>query len=212
MVDTAPSVPAEGGRALVARLRAQGLSIRAISERTGIPRSTVGDHVIALGETARPEHVVGRDGRRYRPVREPRDHVAEVLRQELLDTIASGRAACPRDRGDRTLQRLLVVDQLRMVARSVVDAAPFSDTERDVTDDTCCASGGAPASRRPREPSAGSLRTRGARGRLEPGDDQGSDSVGATWPQRVLPRPPWWGDAVQTGPMGPRPRSGARVP
>jgi hypothetical protein len=132
MVDTTASVPAEGGRALVARLRAQGLSIRGISERTGISRSTVADRVVMLGETARPEHVVGRDGRRYRLVREPRDHVAEVLRQELLDTIATGRAACQRERGDRTLQRLLVVDQLRMVALSVVDAAPFSDTERDV--------------------------------------------------------------------------------
>ena len=96
------------------------------------PASTFADRVVMLGETARPEHVVGRDGRRYRPVRGPRDPVAESLRQELLDTIATGRPACPRDPGDRTLQRLLVVDQLRMVARSVVDAAPFSDTERDV--------------------------------------------------------------------------------
>ena len=114
-------------------LRVQGLSVRAISERTGIARSTVADRVVALGEAARPEHVIGRDGRRYRPVREPRDAAAEALRHELLDVITRGRTGpTSRDGRDRTLPRLLVVDQLRTAARSVEDAAPFSDTEREV--------------------------------------------------------------------------------
>lgn len=122
-----------GTSAQVAALRVQGLSVRTISERTGIPRSTVGDHVIALGDAARPEHVIGRDGRRYRPVREPRDVAAEALRQALLDAITSAPTGpTSRDGRARTLPRLLVVDQLRTAARSVVDAAPFSDMEREV--------------------------------------------------------------------------------
>lgn len=122
-----------GTSAQVAALRVQGHSVRAISERTGIPRSTVGDRVVALGSAARPEHVVGRDGRHYRPVREPRDATAEALRQALLDAITRvPTGPTSRDGRDRALPRLLVVDQLRTAARSVADAAPFSDTEREV--------------------------------------------------------------------------------
>jgi hypothetical protein len=54
----------DGTRALVAELRSQGLSIRAISERTGIGRSTVADHLATLGVRA-PPRITGRDGRRY---------------------------------------------------------------------------------------------------------------------------------------------------
>jgi hypothetical protein len=57
-------------RSPIAALRAQGLSVRAISERTGIPRSTVADHVGELG-TKVPRRITGRDGRRYPAVWAP---------------------------------------------------------------------------------------------------------------------------------------------
>jgi hypothetical protein len=54
----------------IAELRSRGLSIRAISERTGIPRSTVADHLATLGVKA-PRRITGRDGRRYPAVWTP---------------------------------------------------------------------------------------------------------------------------------------------
>jgi hypothetical protein len=54
----------EQTRVLIRDLRSQGLSIRAISERTGVGRSTVADHLATLGVKA-PRRITGRDGRRY---------------------------------------------------------------------------------------------------------------------------------------------------
>lgn len=55
----------EQKQAVIRDLRARGLSVRWISEKTGIPRSTV--HRLAEGvPNGTPEYVGGRDGKRYR--------------------------------------------------------------------------------------------------------------------------------------------------
>jgi ParB-like chromosome segregation protein Spo0J len=55
-------------RALVAELRSRGLSVRFISEHTGIPRTTV--HRYASGvPSGTPAYVTGQDGRSYRAQR-----------------------------------------------------------------------------------------------------------------------------------------------
>jgi len=56
---------AEQKQALVAELRTRGLSIRWISERTGIPKSTVHRFSAAVPDGT-PEYVGGLDGKRYR--------------------------------------------------------------------------------------------------------------------------------------------------
>ncbi|MCZ7526570.1 MAG: ParB/RepB/Spo0J family partition protein [Acidimicrobiia bacterium] len=56
----------EERRALVARLREEGLSVRWISERTGIPRSTVQRDAESGVPGGTPDYVSGRDGKRYR--------------------------------------------------------------------------------------------------------------------------------------------------
>lgn len=56
---------AEQKRKLVADLRARGLSVRWISEQTGIPRSTVHRFVAAV-PSGTPEYVTGKDGKHYR--------------------------------------------------------------------------------------------------------------------------------------------------
>lgn len=75
----------EQKQALVADLRERGLSIRVISEQTGIPKSTVHRYASAVPDGT-PEYVTGEDGKRYRAVREPvtkkRDYVAEYLELE----------------------------------------------------------------------------------------------------------------------------------
>jgi lambda repressor-like predicted transcriptional regulator len=60
----------EQTQSLIAELRSRGLSIRAISERTGIGRSTVADYLATLGVKA-PRRITGRDGRRYPAVWAP---------------------------------------------------------------------------------------------------------------------------------------------
>ena len=66
----------------IAGIVGESAAIRGISERTGISRSTVADRVVMLGETARPEHVVGRDGQQVVDrLAEPRVHVAQLLRR-----------------------------------------------------------------------------------------------------------------------------------
>jgi ParB-like chromosome segregation protein Spo0J len=60
-------------RQLVTDLRERGLSIRWISEKTGIPKSTVQRLAGVPGGT--PEYVTGQDGKRYRATR---DEEAEV--------------------------------------------------------------------------------------------------------------------------------------
>ncbi len=56
----------EQRRALVQDLRGRGLSIRWISERTAIPRSTVARLAEAPVPFGTPEYVTGRDGKTYR--------------------------------------------------------------------------------------------------------------------------------------------------
>ena len=108
--------------ARIAELRAQGLSVRAISERTGIPRSTVADHVAPITD-AMPVRIVGRDGRRYLAVRDPR-----------LDEPALGEAIgqdAPRlaDPG-RELHRLLLLGHLRQARDLVPDVVPLAEHDR----------------------------------------------------------------------------------
>ena len=108
--------------ALVASLRSQGLSIRAISERTGLPRSTVADRVARVRD-AMPVRIVGRDGRRYLAVRDPR-----------LDEPAPGEAIgqdAPRlaDPG-RELRRLLLLGYLRQARDLVPDVVPLAEHDR----------------------------------------------------------------------------------
>jgi hypothetical protein len=106
--------------ALIAELRAQSLSIRAISERTGIPRSTVADHVARVKD-AMPVRVVGRDGRRYLAVRDPR-----------LDEPSAGSSpgeATGADPG-RELRRLLLLGYLRQARDLVADVVPLTEHDR----------------------------------------------------------------------------------
>lgn len=109
--------PVESTRPQVADLRAQGLSVRAISERTGIPRSTVADHVAALrGEG--PEWITGRDGRLYPAVWAPAGPPPPARERARGGTI------------DRELARMLLLDHLRLARLLVRDAVPLSDDDR----------------------------------------------------------------------------------
>jgi hypothetical protein len=104
----------------IAELRAQGLSVRAISERTGIPRSTVADRVARVRD-AMPIRIVGRDGRRYLAVRDPR-----------LDEPAAGSSpgeATGADPG-RELRRLLLLRYLRQARDLVPDVVPLTEHDR----------------------------------------------------------------------------------
>ena len=104
----------------VAELRAQGLSVRAISERTGIPRSTVADRLARLPDTV-PEWVTGRDGRHYRAVQRSTDG-SEAPVMPAHDRSGSG--------VDGGLARALLLDQLRMARWLSADADPFTDEDR----------------------------------------------------------------------------------
>jgi hypothetical protein len=110
----------------VAELREQGLSIRAISERTGIPRSTVADGV-ARDRDAVPVRIVGRDGRRYLAVRDPRldEPAAGPLHMEGTGPDAASLA----DPG-RELRRLLLLGSLRQARDLVPDVVPLAEHDR----------------------------------------------------------------------------------
>ena len=110
----------DGTAGSVAELRAQGLSVRAISERTGIPRSTVADQLAGLPD-APPERVTGRDGRHYRAVRRSSDG------PEVPVTPTSDRRG---SRVDGGLARALLLDQLRMARWLSADADPLTDEDR----------------------------------------------------------------------------------
>jgi hypothetical protein len=111
----------------IAELRAQGLSVRAISECTGIPRSTVADHVARVRD-AMPVRVVGRDGRRYLAVREPRlDEPASS--EALLAMMSSHGAPTDADPG-RELRRLLLLGYLRQARDLVPDVVPLVEHDR----------------------------------------------------------------------------------
>lgn len=59
--------------ALVAQLRTEGMSIRAIADETGIPKSTVADDLAQVSEPGHlPETVTGNDGKSYRASQPPR--------------------------------------------------------------------------------------------------------------------------------------------
>lgn len=71
-------------RALVRRLRDEGLSIRWISEKTGIPRSTVQRDAGPGVPGGTPGYVSGRDGKRYRA---RVDHAAAEWRETWTDAL-----------------------------------------------------------------------------------------------------------------------------
>ncbi len=104
----------------IAELRAQGLSVRAISERTGIPRSTVADRLAELPD-APPERVTGRDGRHYRAARRSSGE------SEASVTPTADRRGSRLDGG---LARALLLDQLRMARWLSADADPLRDEDR----------------------------------------------------------------------------------
>ena len=110
----------DGTAGSVAVLRAQGLSVRAISDRTGIPRSTVADRLAGMPD-ASPERVTGRDGRRYRAVRRSSDG------SETPVSPTSDRRGSRLDGG---LARALLLDQLRMARWLAADADPLTDEDR----------------------------------------------------------------------------------
>jgi hypothetical protein len=126
VVGTAASVPPKDGRALVARLRAEGLSIRTISERTGIPRSTVADHVLALGDRM-PTAILGRDGRRYPAVRDA--GVDEPARMSQDPDVRS-EGASPVPGPERVLRHLLLVENLRRAHALLADVGPPTGPDR----------------------------------------------------------------------------------
>jgi hypothetical protein len=111
--------------AVIAELRAQGLSLRVISERTGIPRSTVADRVARVRD-AMPIRIVGRDGRRYLAVRDPRlDEPAAGSPEE-----ATGQDAPSLAEPGRELRRLLLLGQLRQARDLVPDVVPLAEHDR----------------------------------------------------------------------------------
>jgi hypothetical protein len=110
----------------IAALRAQGLSIRAISERTGIPRSTVADGV-ARDKDAVPVRIVGRDGRRYLAVRDPR---LDEPAAGPLHTEATGPDAPGLVESGRELRRLLLLGSLRQARDLVPDVVPLDEHDR----------------------------------------------------------------------------------
>ena len=83
---------AEQKQALARDLRSRGLSLRWISERTGIPRSTV--HRLTEGvPNGTPEYVGGRDGKRYRaeaPDPTPEQIVSADNRRLVHELAAAG--------------------------------------------------------------------------------------------------------------------------
>lgn len=112
----------DGAADSVVALRTQGLSIRTISERTGLPRSTVADRVARNGD-AMPVRIVGRDGRRYLAIRDPR-----------LNEPATGSSPGPDAPGlvdpSRELQRLLLLGSLRQARELLPDILPLADHDR----------------------------------------------------------------------------------
>ena len=106
----------------VADLRAQGLSIRAISERTGLPRSTVAERLARVRE-AMPVRILGLDGRQYLAVRDPR--LDETATDEAIAEDARNFA----DPG-RELRRLLLLGSLRQARDIVPDVAPLAEHDR----------------------------------------------------------------------------------
>ena len=111
----------------IAELRAQGLSIRSISERTGIPRSTVADHVARVRD-AMPLRVVGRDGRRYLAVRDPR--LDEPASSEAPLALMSSHGAPTEADPGRELHRLLLLAYLRQARELVPDVVPLAEHDR----------------------------------------------------------------------------------
>jgi hypothetical protein len=109
----------------VAELRAQGLSVRAISERTGLARSTVADRV-ARARDAAPVRILGRDGRRYLAVRDPRLEEPVPL---VAGGIVSPDAPSPADPG-RELRRLLLLGSLRQARGLIPDLVPLAEHDR----------------------------------------------------------------------------------
>ena len=106
----------------IAALRAQGLSIRAISDRTGIPRSTVAERLARVRD-AMPVRIVGRDGRRYLGVRDPR-------LDEPATAEATGQDAPGLVDPDRELRRLLLLGYLRQARDLVPDVVPLAEHDR----------------------------------------------------------------------------------
>ncbi|MFN8520280.1 MAG: hypothetical protein U0667_13000 [Chloroflexota bacterium] len=115
-----------GDLALVAELRTQGLSIRAIAERTGLPRSTVADHVARVRDST-PVRIVGRDGRRYLAIRDPRldEPTTGSSPAEATGPDAPGLAD-----PDRELRRLLLLGSLRQARDLVPDVVPLAEHDR----------------------------------------------------------------------------------
>jgi ParB-like chromosome segregation protein Spo0J len=75
---------------LVARLRSQGMSIRAIADATGLPKSTVArdvDQLSRMGQLSQPDRTTGLDGKE-RPASQPRrtpTSVPDAVRQAVKD-------------------------------------------------------------------------------------------------------------------------------
>lgn len=120
-----PTLGSEATGAFVASLRAQGLSIRAISERTGLPRSTVADHVARAREAA-PVRIVGRDGRRYLAVRDPRLGEPTPPMPGGDDSQDVSRPADP----SHELRRLLLLGSLRQARDLLPDVLPLAEHDR----------------------------------------------------------------------------------
>jgi hypothetical protein len=124
---------------LVSDLRARGLSVRAISEKTGIPRSTVARHTSAGVPSGTPAYVTGQDGKRYRARHEyprPRledleeriqqaDREADELRaeaQQITDGLRENIADLEAWIGDDEARRWKV---LSLLGQSPVDLGTF---------------------------------------------------------------------------------------
>lgn len=110
----------------IAELRAQGLSIRAISERTGLPRSTIAER-LARARNAMPVRIVGRDGRRYLAIRDPRlyDPATGSSPSDGTGPDAPGLI----DPG-RELRRLLLLGSLRQARDLIPDLVPLAEHDR----------------------------------------------------------------------------------
>lgn len=106
-------------------LRAQGLSIRTISERTGIARSTVADRLAHVRD-AMPVRIVGRDGRRYLAVRDPR--LDEPDAGPPFPSLGGHGASA--DPASRELRRLVLLDQLRQARGLLPDVVPLTEHDR----------------------------------------------------------------------------------
>jgi hypothetical protein len=115
----------DGG--LVASLRSQGLSIRAISERTGIPRSTVADRVARVRDVM-PIRVVGQDGRRYLAVRDPR--LDEPASSDRPDAVMNSHGTPGGVDPSVELRRLLLHAHLRQARDLLADVVPLAEHDR----------------------------------------------------------------------------------